>query len=379
MLSDALLWLFLFSTLIYCLLILFYFFGWNKLRPEGISTIPNMPGISIIVAARNEEGQIQKLIESIGNQNYPSGKFELLIINDGSEDQTVEKAKSSFLNFHNHQFRIVDLPESSRNPSSPKKSALNYGIKNAQHDLIITTDADCWMGPDWIGSIINHFTANGSDMIIAPVLISGSGISGKFQELEMAGLLGLTAGSLSLNRPILCNGANLFFRKKKFFELDGYSGSEDLASGDDIFLLQKMLGKGRITFIKNKEAVVFTSSKDDLSELFFQRKRWASKWNKTNIGFSKFNGVTVFIFNFLLIAVLLLSMINSHLAIFVFSAWGIKVIIDFLFLYLILTFFKKKDLLLYFLPLQILYPFYTLLMGLISNTGGYRWKNRDLN
>jgi cellulose synthase/poly-beta-1,6-N-acetylglucosamine synthase-like glycosyltransferase len=159
-----------------------------------------------------------------------------------------------------------------------KKHALEAGIEKARGKLIVTTDADCAHGPNWLRSIALFYTRKKPKLIIGPVKMKGKGFFEQFQSLEFLSLVASGAGAAGLGRPIMCNGANLAYEKDAFNELDDAFQMNEY-SGDDVFLLHRMKAKYKkdISFLKSEDAMVFTESPPTLKAFFKQRTRWASK------------------------------------------------------------------------------------------------------
>ena len=109
------------------------------------------------------------------------------------------------------------------------------------------------------------------------------------QAVEFAGLIAIGAASIAKRSPNMCNGANIAYPKKIFYQVNGFEGYSNIASGDDEFLMHKIFALSteprqltgqNVYFLKNKEATVFTRPAKKLSQFIAQRKRWASKWGK---------------------------------------------------------------------------------------------------
>ncbi len=101
----------------------------------------------------------------------------------------------------------------------------------------------------------------------------------EIQKLEFSSLIFVGAGLIGIKSPIICNAANLGFRKSVFFEVGGYNDNLLLSSGDDEFLMQKIARQTNydIKFCLNKNAIAYTLPNENLSQFYQQRKRWASK------------------------------------------------------------------------------------------------------
>ncbi|MEK6615649.1 MAG: glycosyltransferase, partial [Bacteroidota bacterium] len=216
---------------------IFYFIGWKKTTESRIqnpeSRIQNLTIVSIIIPARNEEENILKILDCLYKQTYPIDKFEIIVVDDHSSDRTAEFVYLLDI----PTLKLVQLSE----PRAGKKQAITEGIKSAIGNLIITTDADCEMGENWLSSIVSFYEEHTPKMIVAPVLLKGEKtIHEIFQSQEMTVLTASASASLYYNLPIGCNGANLVYEKEAFHSVNGFEGVDTTATGDDIFLMLKV-------------------------------------------------------------------------------------------------------------------------------------------
>src|SRR5690606_3333641 len=148
--------------------------------------------------------------------------------------------------------------------NSYKKKAIAKAIESCRGELIVTTDADCRMGTQWLKTIVGYFEQQDLYMLSSPVVYSEEkSFFERLQTLEFLYLIGLGAAGIGNGKPTTCNGANLAYRKDVFLELGGFNGIDNLASGDDELLLHKVAEKyaDRIGFCKSREAIVYTDAK----------------------------------------------------------------------------------------------------------------------
>jgi biofilm PGA synthesis N-glycosyltransferase PgaC len=347
------------------ILILPYFFILLKLN-RTLSGIKNYKVssnpetfVSVIVACRNEEKNIIRLLRAVALQNYPENLFEVIIIDDGSTDKTVE-IMSVFSGIAN--MKILS------NNGSGKKKALRTGIIAARGNLIITTDADCIVGKNWIRTIAAFYELNKPDMIISPVVLESlHGFFRSFQELEFLSLQGITAGSTLYGNPVMCNGANLAFNREIYMQ-HSHNLHDEINSGDDIFLLQSLKTdeNSRIFWLESNEAAVTTQSSQTLISFFDQRRRWISKARAYRDKFTLFLGIVTFAAVCLQISYFIASLVIPALFPVFFFIIIIKSIPDFLILQNTTGRYGRRKLMWWFLPSQVVYPFYVLLVVLYS-------------
>jgi len=220
----------------YSILIIYYWRCWISV-PEYIPKQKmHSTKISVIIPARNEEENIGHLLQALQKQTYPSNSFETIVINDQSDDNTVEVVK---------QFKGVILFELDSDPvNSYKKKAIEQGINAASGKLIITTDADCIPPPPWIETIVSFYEEKKSAFIAAPVIFQhDSSLVQIFQALDFLVLQGITGASVYKKIHSMCNGANVTYQKEVFEQVKGFEGVDNIASGDDMLLMHKIWKK----------------------------------------------------------------------------------------------------------------------------------------
>lgn len=340
-------------------------FFYNKRNPVKVS---------VLIAARNEEDCIDKLLESLYNQTFAKELFEVIIVDDHSEDNTKNLIKE-FIN-KNKDFNIRLLEST----GSGKKSAISQALHSAVNELIIVTDADCILNELWIESIVGFYQEKKCKMILAPVLLSPANtFFEKMQVLEHLSLIGSTAGSASIGFPVMCNGANMAYEREAALEVEKYRHDFNIPSGDDMFLLEqfvKNFGYKSVKFLLSKQATVKTKTCKTISDFFRQRRRWVSKTKSYTNWKIILTALVVFFFN--------LSIISLFLgAFFIPALWSLyilltllKFFVDFPILKNITNFMNQGNLMRWALPLEFVYPFYvvfTAVSGLILNVS---WKRK---
>jgi glycosyltransferase involved in cell wall biosynthesis len=354
----------------YFTLILLFLWGWGKTGIVERSICLGKTTVSVVIAVRNEAANIPALIRALKFQDYPKDLVEVLFVDDHSTDATKEAIH--FCLKGETGYSIIP------NSGIGKKDALQCGYKECRGDLIITTDADCTFTHRWISSLVSFYECENPDLIVGPVILDeGPGILQDLQALEFLSLTGTSGGSAGIGRPVLCNGANLAFNRKKVVP-DSEDMNPQFASGDDIFLLhyiKKMTGLKSL-FLKSREAVVISKGEADLRSFWNQRKRWTSKSRAYRDSDSVITAMIVYIMNLLLLASLILTIFIPQMFLVFFGLFMIKSVPDFLFMYAVSDFFNRKHLLRYFLILQILYFFYVSIIPVAGTIGKFSWKNR---
>lgn len=361
-------------TLLYAFLLLFLRSGWLKLPDFKKTEITPKTQVSILIAARNEADKIHHTIDDILAQNYPKHLFELIIVDDHSTDDTAKIINSYSL----RGVKLIVLNES-ETLNSYKKKAISKAINLASGELIITTDADCRMGENWLSTIVNYFEENDFNLISSPVIFfEEKSLFERLQTLEFLFLIGFGAAGIGNKMPSTCNGANLAYKKSVFFNLDGFKGIDDLASGDDELFLHKVAHAypDSIGFCKCTDAVVYTHAKPTLKEFIQQRKRWASKSVKYKDKKIMFLAIAIWLFNVSLVVNLIGGLFIPELFKLVFIQFTIKFIAEVFYLEPVTSFAKRNNLLYYLSFLTFFHVVYLIYIGLAGNSGKYQWKDR---
>ncbi len=363
----------------YYLVIVFvlYFFlmivlltGWLKATRINKPLYGQPKFISIVIAARNEEAAIESLLESISYLNYPANCFELIVVDDHSTDKTSETVTRFFEAKKNENEKLI-LSE-----GKGKKDALVSGIKEANGEIIVTTDADCVVPANWLQRINEIFLDKKCLLCVGAVKIQPHDFFSTLQSLEFSSVIGTGASTLKLGFPTMCNGANLSFRKEIFEKVNGYDGNDHLASGDDQFLMQKINSAfpNSISFLSFSDSVVTTRPTNNLFEFIEQRIRWASKWSEEQWQ-SKLLALFVFVFQASWLLAIGWSLINPSLILFILI--GAKTFLELFFLKNINRFLSLNFTLLPFFLLQFIYAPYVILVAILSQVKGFVWEGRS--
>ena len=168
--------------------------------------------------------------------------------------------------------------------------------------------------------------------------------------------------------------------REAFEEAGGYTGIDQVSSGDDLLLMHKISkqGKGVVQYLKCRDAVVYTYAQPTLSQFLAQRFRWTSKSRHYTDVKIKLNLLLVYLFNLALLVTFFLALFSPfYLGIFLFSFLG-KMIVEFAFLSQVTAFFNSRKLLWLFLPAQVLHVFYIVIVGALGNFIKPLWKGRRI-
>ncbi|MCF6224116.1 MAG: glycosyltransferase [Flavobacteriaceae bacterium] len=366
-------------SLIYSILILFFIIGFDKIDVYKSKNKSVKTNFTIIIPFRNEALNLTNLLNSLAALNYPLEKFEIVLVNDNSND-----GFNSIINSFKAKHNNIDLMliDNIRKSNAPKKDAIDIGIETSKYEWIITTDADCILPKNWLITLDNFIQYESPKMVVSPVAFQiRNKFIDNFQNLDFLSLQGSTIGGFGMDKPFLCNGANLCYSKVAFSEVNGFKGNNKIASGDDIFLLEKMINQfpKKVKYLKSTDVLVKTKPEKIWKQLLQQRIRWASKTTAYENNFGKMVGVIVFITNTYLIVLFILAIVK----IVFWSTFGlfflVKFNIDFILLYKISLFFKCQSSLKIYLTSSVLHPIFTVFVGLLSFKKGYQWKGRQFH
>lgn len=376
MIENILITIFLFLAFYYGFFLIKIYLGLNKLSRSLINKIPS-EFISIIVPFRNEAKNILNILNNLSNQNYPSDKYEIIFVNDSSMDESLHLLGSTT---KKSNVFVYSVPKD-YSINAHKKRAIRFGIEKSKGEIIVTTDADCIHSKDWLKNLLKFMDME-TGFISGPVEFNEtSSFFGKMQRLEFAGLVITGAGLIGAGNPIICNAANIAYRKKAFKDAGGFAYQMSLSSGDDELLMQKIHRdtKYKIRFALDKNAVVLTEANSTLKDFYHQRKRWASK--------GLFYGDNLLLLKLVIIFLFYLSLIIQPLLGFFFSpkfllTFLISFLIKLLFEYLVLKkgirlLFDSKMIKPFFIT-EILQIPYILVSGFMGMFGNFVWKDRKI-
>ncbi len=361
----------------YGLLIASLSVGFNKVKKwESTASAPKTT-FSIVIPFRNESANLPALLESIRNLNYPNALFELIMIDDESNDDSqkiVYKWRMENGAFH------TTLIENVRRSNSPKKDAINRAVPIVVNQWIVTTDADCVVPKNWLTNLNDYILQNDVSMIAGSVVYkTKNSFLHHFQQMDLMSLQGATIGAFGLGKGFMCNGGNFAYKKSLFQSLNGFQGNDGMASGDDVFLLQKAILKmpEQVHYLKSRESIVVTKPAGSWQDLFFQRVRWASKATTYDNNFGELVALVVFLANVSLLLLLAFA-ISGHFdwrnLTLLFAG---KFVVDFILLLQTNAYLRKGK---FLFPIfsSAFYPFFSVAVALYCIYGKYEWKGRKL-
>jgi poly-beta-1,6-N-acetyl-D-glucosamine synthase len=330
---------------------------------------------SIIIPFRNEEINLPALLHSISQLDYPTEHFKIYWVNDDSSDDSVQVIETILKHHPQISYEILN---NHRESISPKKDAINWAMQHLKTQWIITTDADCILPKDWLQLFNQTIQETHAEMIVGSVLITESNqLLNQFQYFDLLSLQGVTLGSFGQKNGFLCNGANLAYTKELFRQINGFTNNQNIASGDDVFLLQEAQKQHKnIEYLLSPNHLVFTQAESTWKQLFHQRVRWAAKTTQYTLPLSKIIALVVFITNLATILLPVLALndgIDSEKAVRFFI---LKILVDAVILTVTAQKLNQKIKWGTYLINSILYPLFSCAVALYSWTGKYQWKGR---
>ncbi|MFD2203953.1 glycosyltransferase [Shivajiella indica] len=346
--------------------------GWKPFS-KGSNQLEKYETVTIIVPFRNEETNLNRIFESIIGLEYRP--VQVIFVNDKSEDKG--KAILEQLIGQNQDLDIdFQLLE---NSGTGKKEAVLTALTNAFGNYIFTTDVDCTLPKYWIEILLNQLSKTNVKMTAGPVMcLGGKNFFDHFQQIEWASIVLVTQTGFELGNPIMCSAANMAYKKDAFSEIDPYKGNLKHLSGDDEFLLKKMIAKygvDAVSYIPHN--LVWTQAQKSWKDLISQRIRWVSKWKLHDsifhslISFGPWAIQVIFLLSFLLF-------FQGLVGYMVFAfLWISKFIVERKALSKVLLSFQiNHGPLAYFLT-SMIHPFYLFCIGIGSLFGKYEWKGRS--
>lgn len=351
-----------------------FHFSKNKSGKNSEITAPSSKTfISILLPVRNEAHFILDCLKSLIEQDYPTDKFEIILINDHSTDRTKEIAELFAKDFPH--LRVIDNPPNCKG----KKSAITLGVQVAKGELIATTDGDCIVPSKWLQKIATAFEQQQALFIAGPVSYKKrSGILRPLLQIEQIVLQIISGGAMRIGFPMMCSGANLAYKKDFFIESGGYE-NDLFASGDDMMMLllaQKKIPE-RLFFLADRDAIVVTHAAANFSEAIQQRSRWISKFSTYKTVWITGTGILVFLVNIFIVFLGLISLWKLGFVEYFILAFGLKMLIDLLLLSLAVPFFREPRLYLLALLEELFYPFLAIFVAIARLSGSFHWKGRN--
>ena len=337
---------------------------------DAILTKPKK--VSVLIAARNEGNNIEKLLQSLYNQSFDKELFEVIIVDDHSSDATFDISEKFRESHPDMSLKILKAT------NFGKKQAILHALHTAENEVIMVTDADCELPRRWIEKMLAYYTNNDLKMLLGPVLLSPADtLFEKLQVLEHMSLIASTAGSAAIGMPVMCNGANMMYDRKSALDVEADRTDMKIASGDDMFLMEQFIsryGSQAIGFFLNREVIVKTASMPNLKAFFRQRTRWTSKTKAYTNWKIIATALTVLLFNLSIVFFFVAGFFMPVFWVFFVLYVILKSLIDYPIIRRISAFMKQKKLKRWMFPLEFIYPFYVVFTAFSGLFTKVTWK-----
>lgn len=322
----------------------------RKSNVKEINGVSGSGSLVVVIPFRNESDRIMPLLHSINKQHPFSSEIQFVFCNDHSDDNSVETIQQIAA----FPFQLIEL-----NEVSGKKAAIHQAVQATNAEYILTLDADVMLPENYFKNLLKILTG---DLIILPVEMSSKTLIQKLGSIEFEWLQKLTFGSA---KPVLCNGANLVFKRSAYLEIFDQRTDQNIASGDDAFLLYHMMKQNKqVNRINLRELEVTTPAPLSALDLFTQRKRWAGKLGQMKNTFFILPGV--------LLMLVELSFIVCFICGYFYPLLFVLPILKFLSELILISDLKKRNLIPALIIHQFWYPLYLIRMTFPVKTVG-RW------
>lgn len=334
----------------------------QKNRPESESS-----KITILVPFRNEADSLPGLISSLNELDISGYDVEVIFINDHSSDESCEKLNACKL-----PYKLIELGQ-----KYGKKEAIQLGWSKSKGEFVFQTDADCELPAQWLKSMMSNFIDSSVILVSGPVVfIPHTSFWEKVMAIDFSSLISIGAAHIQWGRPLMCNGANLAYRKSLVSRVNLHT---TLASGDDVFLLQSVhkLYPSGISFCKLQSALVRTRAPENLRLFWNQRIRWAGKNSAYDSQSNAALMVGVWLFNLLILCSLCsftdLGLLGGSFLL------SVKAISEIAFHSKHAAFFNIKSGYKYIILGQLFHIIYMVILPPLSQVISYQWKERKFN
>ena len=365
-----------FSALYYAGSLFYFIIGLSKEEnsPNNIET----PPVSVIIAVRNGEKNINRLLNSLKNQTY-NGEMEFIIVDDESTDKTVNIIQT--FTQMDPRFKYFSSKGGDQKLTY-KKRALDSGIKNAQFEHLLFTDIDCIIQYLWVENMMLSFTDETDYLIGYSEAVDATTSASKFQKADFFMLLSAARGMANNKSAWACTGQNQGYRKSLYSAVGGFSQITEQLQGDDsLFLLLCRKAKNiNVNFANSPGS--FVISRPELTWIAFlkQRIRWAGDskvfW-KFNLPFY-FTSIATFILNIGIIVMPLIYGFTIFLDSWYMNILLIKFIAEYILIIMGGRVFHRKFSFIDFLQWYIIQPLYVAVVSVGSIINVNRsWQGRQ--
>ncbi len=267
---------------------IFYWIVFSKVAFTRIrkKQIDSFPPVSVVICARDEYINLKAFLPSVLTQDYP--EFEVVVVNHLSEDDS-EYLLRDFQKEYSH-LKVVTLTKNA-NFFYGKKFPLSIGIKEARHEILVLTDADCKpVSSQWLKSMVSEYDSGKEIVVGYSNFMPAKGFLNLFQRFETfhTGLLYLSLAKAGM--PYMGVGRNLSYKRSLFFREQGFIRHYTLASGDDDLFVNRVAKRSNTSVNLDPDSFTTTRAKTSWDAWFRQKRRHFSTgthyrfWHKVVLG-----------------------------------------------------------------------------------------------
>jgi cellulose synthase/poly-beta-1,6-N-acetylglucosamine synthase-like glycosyltransferase len=331
-----------------------------------------LPPVSIIIAARNEEANIARCLESMAALDYPRDLLQVIVVDDHSSDTTPQIIRG-FTAAHPNVELIEAVP--GRDTLRGKTNAVAQGMDAARGEIVLFTDADCAVPKGWVKETVKYYTSEEIGIVGGFTSLDSGNWFESMQAIDWFVLFSVAAATIRLGYPVTAVGNNLSVRRKAYEEVGGYrnipfSVTEDYALFHAI--TSRTHYRARIPI--DPATVVRSGACENLRDLYHQKKRWFTGGRDMDI-----KSMLIFGVAYLLNLSLIVASVTGWAPV-VTAAWACKLIPDFFLTLPAISKFRRWKLLLAFPAYELYYVLYVLIYPpLVLFAPDVVWKERAFN
>ena len=349
----------------------------RKIKKGDVPHTIEQPPVSIIICARNEGDNLHRFLPLVLEQNYED--YEVIVVNDGSCDDTEEIIKDLQKVYHN--LYITNIPQETR-IISHKKLAITVGVKAAKNEILLFTDADCRpLTPNWITSIVRNFNDQTEFVLGHGNYYREHGFISKMVSYDTLTIAMQYIGFALLGYPYMGVGRNMAYRKSTFFNHKGFAGFLHVASGDDDLLINAFGKKHNTRIEPSLEAETLSLPKTTFRDWYYQKLRHLSTVDVYQSSSKMWIGLEPLSRGLFYLTILLLTIFNYNnplILSFVIGSFLLRFLTQFIIINLTAKTYKDKGFGLSIILFDILLPLinlYILTIGKIfRRKAKFIWK-----
>lgn len=341
--------------------------GANRVRRSG--RFHSEPTVTVIVAARNEEAHLGPCLDSLVNISYPHDKLEIVVVDDRSTDSTASIILS-------YSERYPFLKSFTAGPSDShlvgKANAVAQAIDRSSGEIILQTDADCIVTPQWVRETVSRYSPT-AGVVGGFTLLKTNDWFGAIQALDWIYLFNLAAAAIGWKRPLTVVGNHLTYRRKAYDDVGGYR-SIKFSVTEDYALIRAINDRTQweFGFSTSAESLVTSLPCSNARELYRQRVRWGVGGLEM-----KFRGLAVMAVGFILHSLMLIGICLGIRIECLIGVLLIKTLADMLVLFRPLRTFRVGSLLRYIIHFEIYFIVYVIILPFaVLFHHEVKWKGR---